>query len=171
MFAGSQNWTSSPWYWRVTHFSWQTLSLKVYYWAIHHEGQGHKSSCCILPNYYLRSVKIDVSQPLTHFHPDILPLKCTVAAFTARALLFLSQPFFSSSRIQPLSLFQSLHLIHFSPISPSYANPWCNYHTHRSFRHIQRRSRKAAAIAPMNQSHSSVTCYFELHGQASFSSE
>ena len=31
----------------LTHFSRQTLSLKVYYWAIPHEGQGLKSSHCI----------------------------------------------------------------------------------------------------------------------------
>lgn len=40
--ARFQNWTFSP----VTHFSWQSLSLKVYLWAIHHDGQGHKSSGC-----------------------------------------------------------------------------------------------------------------------------
>lgn len=40
--ARFQNWTFSP----VTHFSWQSLSLKVYLWAIHHEGQGHKRSSC-----------------------------------------------------------------------------------------------------------------------------
>lgn len=41
----------------LTHFSWQTLSLKVYLWAIHREGQGHKNSSRS-PNNCLRNVNV-----------------------------------------------------------------------------------------------------------------
>ena len=69
--------------------------------------RGIKAAAASDPTYCLENVKqyvflTDISIILSQ---TPLPQKCTVAAFTTHALLFLSQPFFSSCRIQTLSLF------------------------------------------------------------------
>lgn len=124
VFAGFQNWTSSPWHWRLTHFSWQTLSLKVYYWAIHHEGQGHKSSSCIQPNYCLWNVKISVScWHFTHLYPDLFYLfkvhcccfygPCPALPFTA-ILFIMLDPNYKSPLVPTSPLFPPTIPIHTS---------------------------------------------------------
>lgn len=145
--------------------------------------RGIKAAAASDPTYCLENVKqyvflTDISIILSQ---TPLPQKCTVAAFTTHALLFLSQPFFSSCRIQTLSLFQSLHLLCYpSPIAIHTSHPRPSSHLYisdRSTKPIEpadtskkkkkKRSRKAETIAPMNQSDSGVSRCFKSHGQAS----
>lgn len=65
-FLGIQNWTTSL----LTHFSWQTLSLKVYLSAIQHEGQGHKNSSRF-PNNCLTNVNVFGIAVLGPMQPNI----------------------------------------------------------------------------------------------------
>lgn len=141
-FLGIQNWTTSL----LTHFSWQTLSLKVYLWAIHHEGQGHKNSSQS-PNNCLTNVNVFKhrrSWPGTS--KSSYCFKRTVAAFYGPLL-------FPSSHGHSFNCFRPKHLVHTShlppppqnqlstlpsPVFQSSVNFRLNLQTHRAVRYTGR---------------------------------
>lgn len=140
-FLGIQNWTTSL----LTHFSWQTLSLKVYLSAIRREGQGHKNSSRS-PNNCLANVNalsIGVSWPDASKSFD--RFKHHRCFLWTPALSFLSQTFF-----QLLPTQTSFSCISFTypqnqlsspliPVFQSHVNFRLNIQTHRAVRYTDRR--------------------------------
>lgn len=163
----------------LTHFSWQTLSLKVYLWAIQREGQGHKNSSRS-PNNCLRNVNVfSIDIFLRSIQIFFLRFKCTVAAFYGPCPVppltdILSVTSDPNPLVHTSHLFSSaihIHNPHFPlpPNIPAIRKLQTETPNHRSLPGTLTGDR--AKHKPSHQwakSHSGVSCCFELHGQASF---
>lgn len=138
-FLGIQNWTTSL----LTHFSWQTLSLKVYLWAIHHEGQGHKNSSHS-PNNCLTNVNVFSIGLLCPTHPNLSTVLNTPLLLFMDLCSFLPLTDILSIASDPNIFFT--HLIYLNqlssthiPVFQSSVNFRLNLQTPRAVRYTDRR--------------------------------